>query len=255
MTEPEITAPISRRAAIAEVVIAVVLLGGWLAVVRLSGLGAWLEGAVGPFWLAVVVALQGVPTLLVVAALLRWHREPLANIGLGRAPVLLSVFRGLLAVGGCYLAQPIVVGLYLAVTGQSPADLAAQKAGWIGAFAELSAALLFPVAAFVGVYEEVLFRGFLQSRLMIAAQATPDGRRSRAAAVVVLSALIFSVGHAYQGPLGVLQTYVVGLVLGASAYLSRSLWPVILAHVTIDTIGLATAKYLGPTLKALVEQW
>ncbi len=278
--------PLSRREAVGQIALVSALLALWAAALRLSGLGARIEAAVGALWLVVAVALQGVPVLLVVAALLARRREPWSSVGLGRAPLGRTLAQGLLAAATCYLAQPLVVSVYLLATGQPPEALAAQKADWLGEFAALPGAAIFPVAAFVGLYEEVLFRGFLQSRLLVlsaapavpfapaapAAPAVPSAPAApaapapaqrplpgearpwdpRAAAVVVLSALLFAVGHVYQGLLGVLQTLTVGLILGALTYRSGSVWPAIVAHVGIDTVGLTMAKYVAPRLQDML---
>lgn len=273
MTSPALARPappLSRRDAVAQIALVSALLALWAAAVRLSGLGERIESAVGALWLVFAVALQGIPALLVVAALLARRREPWSSVGLGRAPLGRTLGQGLLAALACYLAQPLVVSVYLLATGQPPEALAAQKADWLGEFAALPGAAIFPVAAFVGLYEEVLFRGFLQSRLLVlaAAPASPASPAAssaqrplpgearpwdpRAAAVVALSALLFAVGHAYQGLLGVLQTLTVGLILGALTYRSGSVWPAVVAHVGIDTVGLTMAKYVAPRLQDLL---
>jgi hypothetical protein len=62
---------------------------------------------------------------------------------------------------------------------------------------------------------------------------------------VLLQALVFALGHAYQGVTGVVNLFVVGLILGY-VYLrgGRNLWPVIVAHGLIDTLS-TTLVYLG----------
>ncbi|MEZ5557859.1 MAG: type II CAAX endopeptidase family protein [Pseudomonadales bacterium] len=84
--------------------------------------------------------------------------------------------------------------------------------------------------------EELLARGFLLHRF-----AGLFGSR----AAVVLQAVVFALGHFYQGPTGMANVLVVGLVMGA-VYLrcGRNLWPVIAAHGVIDTIAM-TLIYLG----------
>ncbi|HSN97812.1 MAG TPA: CPBP family intramembrane glutamic endopeptidase [Candidatus Nanopelagicales bacterium] len=250
--EPASTSPtISRLDAIKQIGAVALLLGLWAVALRVSGLGAWVEEVAGRLWLLMAVALQGAPALLVVAAILRRGGEPWSHIGLGHAPVGATIGRGLLAALACYLAQPLVVSSYLAATGQPPEALVAQKSDWMTEFSALPGVLIVPVAVFVGLYEEVLFRGFLQSRLLLV-----FGRfsRTRAVAVVTMSAVLFAVGHAYQGLIGVLQTLVVGLILGAATLRWGSVWPAIVAHVTIDTVGLSAAKYLGPRLQEMIDE-
>ena len=63
------------------------------------------------------------------------------------------------------------------------------------------------------------------------------------------SAALFGLGHAYQGVLGVLQTFTVGLVLAAVAVWRGSIWPCILAHVGIDVFGLFLLRAVAPALR------
>lgn len=99
-----------------------------------------------------------------------------------------------------------------------------QAAKWLG--------IVWTFAAFG---EEIGYRGYLTRR------AADVGGNTRAAYVggIVISAVMFGIGHYYKGPVGILDDTVAGLVLGA-AYLAsgRNLWAPILAHGVIDTIGI-----------------
>jgi hypothetical protein len=84
--------------------------------------------------------------------------------------------------------------------------------------------------------EELLLRGFLLHRFTSLLGS---------AGGVLLQALVFALGHAYQGVTGVVNLFVVGLILGY-VYLrgGHNLWPVIVAHGLIDTLS-TTLVYLG----------
>lgn len=92
--------------------------------------------------------------------------------------------------------------------------------------AELAVFLLLSVTA--GVWEELLYRGFLVGYLE---------SRAGVLAAVLLSSLIFGLGHIYQGRRGVLNTALVGLVFAGLYALTRSLWWLMLAHALIDMGG------------------
>ena len=89
-----------------------------------------------------------------------------------------------------------------------------------------------------------------------ATQVAVDGRSSRFAqllgesrlawiAAVVLQALPFALGHAYQGPVGVVAIFFSGLITGTGSLVwGRNLWPVIIAHGLQDTVGFY-ALYAG----------
>jgi CAAX protease family protein len=89
--------------------------------------------------------------------------------------------------------------------------------------------------------EELIYRGFLNTRLSVAF----GGGRSAVALAAVGQALLFGLGHTYLGPLGVMNATAIGLVSGG-VYLAgdRNLWPVIIAHGLVDSVGITTL-YLG----------
>lgn len=101
---------------------------------------------------------------------------------------------------------------------------------------------LIPVAWGAAAFgEEMLLRGFLTNRL---AAIMGNGQGAWVAAVVG-QALLFGLGHAYQGVTGILTTTAIGLIMGFAFLLNgRNLWPLILAHGLIDTAGLL-AIYFG----------
>jgi uncharacterized protein len=82
--------------------------------------------------------------------------------------------------------------------------------------------------------EEVLFRGFLQSRLRAMFGATLGA----GALAVLVQAAVFGLAHAYQGPTGMLVTATLGAVFGALMLRLRNVWPLVLAHGLVDTASL-----------------
>ncbi len=86
-------------------------------------------------------------------------------------------------------------------------------------------------AAFI---EEMFFRGYLFNRITDLAGT----QRLGIILALILNALVFGAGHAYQGMTGVIDTALAGIVLGLLYLLGRrNLWLPILAHGIIDTIG------------------
>ena len=51
---------------------------------------------------------------------------------------------------------------------------------------------------------------------------------------VTVSALIFGIGHLYQGVVGVIVTAFIGIALGAITLHHRSIWPAVIAHGFFD---------------------
>ena len=92
------------------------------------------------------------------------------------------------------------------------------------------------VAITAGVWEELLYRGFLLWFL------TPT---AGLAGAVAISSAIFGLGHAYQGWRGALTTGLVGLVFALLYVASGSLWWLMLAHAMVDIYGGIAAFRLG----------
>ena len=104
--------------------------------------------------------------------------------------------------------------------------------------------LLF-VLPFVWIFaafgEEFFYRGFM----MYSVAATLGGGRWAWAVALVAQAVLFAVGHSYQGVGGMIGVGLYGLIHGAIFLLAgRNLWAPALAHGCIDTLGL-TLLYLG----------
>ena len=97
------------------------------------------------------------------------------------------------------------------------------------------------VWTFAAFGEEISYRGYILGR---AATALGGGRHAQIAAVVI-SGLLFGLGHAYKGPTGVVDSSMAGLLMGAVFLLSgRCLWACILAHGLSDTLAVALT-YMG----------
>lgn len=78
-----------------------------------------------------------------------------------------------------------------------------------------------------GVVEEIFYRGFL---IWYLAQIVPLW------AAVVVSSLIFGLGHSYQGVGGVLRTGGVGLGAAVLYVVSGSIWLPMIAHILLDLL-------------------
>lgn len=100
----------------------------------------------------------------------------------------------------------------------------------------------------LGVYivssfgEEVIYRAFLINR--ISEMGFSDKWKNRIA--VLLSAVIFGLIHYEWGPMGMIQTTFMGLVLGYF-YLryKRNIWILVLAHAYMDTILMVQIYMAG----------
>jgi len=81
--------------------------------------------------------------------------------------------------------------------------------------------------------EEVIYRGFLITRIT---ELVGNSKWGRVFAVLI-SAIIFGLAHYGWGPMGIVQTFFMGLVLGICyLWLKKKLWILVLAHAYMDTI-------------------
>lgn len=183
------------------------------------------------------VALVG-PLAVAVACCVAWMLEgreadPRLAWGLQRpASIGRAGLWSLAALGLGYLAAVIAVllathgfGWPMQNTGRI-AQLVATPWGLAGMLA-----IAWSTAA---VGEELLFRGFLQSRL----RRLLGRWRFAGLLAVALQAVPFGLSHAYQGATGILLTGAVGFAFGLIALRKRNLWPVIVAHGLMDTLSL-----------------
>jgi membrane protease YdiL (CAAX protease family) len=92
-----------------------------------------------------------------------------------------------------------------------------------------------------GVGEEIVFRGVMQWAFLA---LTGDPISS-----VASQAVLFGIVHLYQGGLGVLRTFAIGLVLGAGTLVSGSLLPAVAAHTLINA-AVATGRVSAPARAA-----
>ena len=183
---------------------------------------------------AIVVALV-VATWRLRASGQRW-----ADVGL-RAPPRWS--RALLWAAAAYalvIAANVLVVIPLARHfGWAPTNVA--KLGAIAGNLPMLAfwlAVAWTTAAFG---EELLFRGFLQSRL---SGLLGDWAAGNAAAILVQAA-IFGLGHIGFGVRGAVTAAVIGVIFGTIYVVNgRNLWPLIIAHGVTDSVSLV-ALYFG----------
>jgi membrane protease YdiL (CAAX protease family) len=88
------------------------------------------------------------------------------------------------------------------------------------------------LAASAGFCEELLFRGYLQRQFLAMTQSN--------AAAVALQAIVFGVGHLYQGGKAVIVISAYGALFGGLAVMRKSLRPGMLQHATQDGVyGIA----------------
>jgi membrane protease YdiL (CAAX protease family) len=101
--------------------------------------------------------------------------------------------------------------------------------------------LYFLMCFCAGVFEEIIFRGFLVTYMMYLLSDIVSGEMW----AVFLPALVFSLAHYYQGSKAVLKILILSVLFGYIFILSDSLLIVMILHFLVDAIGgLLTMKYM-----------
>lgn len=93
----------------------------------------------------------------------------------------------------------------------------------------LEIVLWLALSASAGVCEEIVFRGYLQKQFQVLTRSI--------ALAVVLQALVFGAGHAYQGMKQVIVISVLGVLYGVLAAWRKNLRPGMIAHTCSDVVG------------------
>ena len=97
-------------------------------------------------------------------------------------------------------------------------------------------ALAVVLVAVVAISEETIFRGYLTARLQTATKST--------AAAVLLSAVVFALGHGYEGSLGVVTVGIMGLAFSLIYLWRQSLVTPIVLHFLQDFTAIILLRYL-----------
>jgi uncharacterized protein len=97
------------------------------------------------------------------------------------------------------------------------------------------------IAITAGICEELLYRGWLQNLLAVGTGSVWIG--------LVVGAVIFGFGHAYQGKIGIVQTGIYGLLFGGVFIITKSLVAGQVLHIIIDSVNGIIGGYAFSLLK------
>ncbi len=207
-----------------------------------GGCGVFFSQKVGPTTaMGNGIALGGIIAMLLLALVaLRLRRESVNLLGFRRFRDWKRGFITILvATGLVLLISSLAENLILPWVESGAADTS--RFDFIESNPGVFIGTLISVWLTAAFAEEVIFRGFLMGRLA----RMMGGRTWSWIVALVVSSLLFSLIHIYQGPGGVIMTGIVGFLLGLLyLWADRNLWIPILVHGLTNTIGL-TMLYLG----------
>lgn len=131
----------------------------------------------------------------------------------------------------------LLLGTYLLATGAQflaqsslPAVMQAAARSYPSADPRVSMELVFLTSTVNGIFEELFVVGYI-----VTALAATRGVWT----AINVSAVVRLLYHLYQGPIGIVTIVPMGLLYGYIYARTRQLWPLILAHVLLDIVGLS----------------
>jgi CAAX protease family protein len=184
-----------------------------------------------------LILTQGILILGGLRLLLALRGQRWTDVGL-KAFRTRDIALALVAMAACFAANILLTGAVFALLpGEVDEHLQLLERIALRLGEEIPFAGVAALMFFVGVYEEMAARGFLLSRARSALGGTW--------APVLLSSLLFGLGHLYQGWIGVAQTAAIGVILAGLTVRWGTLWPAILAHASLNTVSLFIAQRLA----------
>lgn len=160
-------------------------------------------------------------------------QEPLRRLGLSSKDLDRNIFLGFVL----YVPFLFVIGLVTQVLtslGLSQPSEPGPSYFHVGGHWQLALAVVLVVV--VAVSEELIFRGYLIRRLQ-----TVTGNTT---AAVLLAAVVFALGHGYEGSLGMITVGVMGLIFSLIYLWRQSLVVPMVLHFLQDFLAIVVVPYL-----------
>lgn len=218
----------SRKVQAVEVVVFLLLIVPSMALSFLSGKQADLRFSV----MAISSILNDLALLSLVLYFVWRNHESVESIGwnfdhLGRDVMLGLILFAPVFMGGNALAN-VLHQTGLSAPERQPFFLV------VSGFKQVILALL--IVTIVAVVEETVFRGYLMLRFQ-AVTGSPS-------AAVILSSLIFFLGHGYEGMAGAISVFVLGVVFALIYLWRRSLVALVVIHFLTDFTSIVLPALL-----------
>jgi len=163
--------------------------------------------------------------------------QPLESIGFTCGNFALEFGVAMVTVAAMFVSVITVALFATVVAGRSIEELSGPVRHLVAMFGKPSLAEILAVALTAAVAEEIVFRGFLLTRLRIVFGNWPTA--------IIISAAVFAVPHIWQGWWAVVQIFPIGLILGVAFVLRRSLVPVMLAHFSFNFCQMMLLRFLA----------
>lgn len=232
----------SRLRAMLEVValVPVGLLAAGLAYVIVPGVAARYAPEADGRWQHVGASvLIGLAMLGAVAVMLRIDGQRAAAIGLSARNFRREFWTGAVAFVTAYALLLAVAHILVFLRPEILESPARAQQGIEETFPRMTVGVLLLMMAFVAFWEEVVFRGFLLTRLYTLLR--------RWWLVVPAGAVLFAVPHWYQGPLAVVLIMGLAVIMSILLIWRRSLVPCIVFHFANNVVMLMALRAFSDT--------
>lgn len=184
-----------------------------------------------------VTLLSGAGWVAVVAVIIRIRRHGLSSLGLTTLKLHLNILWGLVAIPATYGAHLLAIALLLALWPDVMARLNQNAENLTEQLPDLPPAGYLLIMMAVAFYEELVFRGFLMTRL----------RRLTGTwwVAVPLSSALFALPHiGMQEPAVLLPLFCIACVFGLFTVWRKSLIPAIIGHWAFNSFNIIALHYL-----------
>lgn len=195
------------------------------------------------YWLPV---LQGTAALALIAFVLHKGGHSWRGLGWRFDSVGRDVLAGGLGLATIYALQLCIVAWIFIISLLWPElmkETMRNRVELAGKFVPLPLSLLIPFCLFVALYEELMFRGFLLTRLRVVL--------GNWIGPVLIGCTIFAMGHLYEGWLGVFQVFTLAVILSGLFVLRGSILAPILVHAAFNFISLWLAPQVVDWAKSV----
>jgi membrane protease YdiL (CAAX protease family) len=187
-----------------------------------------------PFMAEAILAIFNDLALLSLVLYFVWRNgEPIQNLGWTFNSLRKEIAWGLI------LFLPVYFGANLLESALHTAGLSAptKLPSFLVVSGFTKVLLAFILVTVVAVAEETIFRGYLILRF----KAVTD----RGVAAALLSSIVFSLGHGYEGMAGVISVFSIGVVLALVYLWRKSLVAPIVIHFLTDFATIILPTLLG----------
>jgi membrane protease YdiL (CAAX protease family) len=192
------------------------------------------QGSVSFLLISIVTILRDLSLLSLILFFIWRNREPITAIGWTGRNFWREVSIGILLFVPLFIASSLLESLLHRAGLSAPATPLPALVSERGMREFM---LAFFLVVVVAVVEETIFRGYLILRI--------NAITSSPAAAVLLSAVIFSLGHGYEGTASVVTVGAIGAVFALIYQWRKNLIAPVVMHFLQDFIGIVLIPFLG----------